>query len=88
MQLEPWVAPCALFGWWFSPRELWCVLVVSYCCSFYGAANPFSSLGPFSNSFIGDPTFLKYTSLKESRANTQHMYGRVTQVNFGLKNSI
>jgi hypothetical protein len=31
------------------------VLVSSYCCSSYGAANPFSSLGPFSSSFIGDP---------------------------------
>ena len=23
MQLEPWVPPCFLFGWWFSPWELW-----------------------------------------------------------------
>jgi hypothetical protein len=23
MQLEPWVRPCVLFGWWFSPWELW-----------------------------------------------------------------
>jgi hypothetical protein len=23
MQLEPWVSPCVLFGWWFSLRELW-----------------------------------------------------------------
>jgi hypothetical protein len=30
------------------------VLVSSYCCSSYGAANLFSSVGPFSNSFIGD----------------------------------
>jgi hypothetical protein len=22
MHLEPWVPPCALFGWWFSPQEL------------------------------------------------------------------
>jgi hypothetical protein len=22
MQLEPWLLPCAVFGWWFSPREL------------------------------------------------------------------
>ena len=27
----------------------------SYCCSFCGAANPFSSLDPFSSSSIGDP---------------------------------
>ena len=31
------------------------VLVNSYCCSSYGAANPFNSLGPFSSSLIGDP---------------------------------
>jgi hypothetical protein len=23
MQLEPWVSPCVLFGWWFSPWKLW-----------------------------------------------------------------
>jgi hypothetical protein len=23
MQLEPWVPPCVLFDWWFSPWELW-----------------------------------------------------------------
>ena len=23
MWLKPWVRPCVLFGWWFSPRELW-----------------------------------------------------------------
>ena len=33
------------------------VLVSSYCCSSYGADNPFSSLSPFSSSFIGDPMF-------------------------------
>jgi hypothetical protein len=31
-------------------------LVGGYYCSSYGVANPFNSLGPFSNSFIGDPT--------------------------------
>jgi len=25
MQLEPWVCPCVLFGWWFSPWELWLI---------------------------------------------------------------
>ena len=33
------------------------VLVSSYCCSSYRVADPFSSLGTFSNSFIGDPVF-------------------------------
>ena len=54
MQLEPWVSPCILFGWWFSPWELWEVLVGSYCCSSYGTVNPFSSFVPFSSSFIGE----------------------------------
>jgi hypothetical protein len=31
------------------------VLVGSYFCSSYGVANPFSSMGPFSSSSIGDP---------------------------------
>jgi hypothetical protein len=31
------------------------VLVSSYCCSSYEAANPFSSLGLSSSSSIGDP---------------------------------
>ena len=31
------------------------VLVSSYCCSSYGDANPFSSLGPFSSSSTGNP---------------------------------
>jgi hypothetical protein len=28
MQLEPWVPPCVVFGWWFSPCELWLVQLV------------------------------------------------------------
>jgi hypothetical protein len=33
------------------------VLVSSYCCSFYRVADPFSSLGTFSSSFIGVHVF-------------------------------
>ena len=33
------------------------VLVSSYCCSTYRAADPFSSLGTFSSSSIGGPVF-------------------------------
>ena len=32
-------------------------MVTSYCCSSYRVADPFSSLGTFSSSFIGDPVF-------------------------------
>jgi hypothetical protein len=28
MQLEPLVLPCVLFGWWFSPWELWGIWLV------------------------------------------------------------
>ena len=45
MQLEPWVPACVLFGWWFSPWELWGVLVGSYCCSSYGAAGKHNKTG-------------------------------------------
>jgi hypothetical protein len=51
MRLEPWVPPCVLLGWWFSPWELRGGGFVGwYCCSSYGVANPFSSFSPFSNS--------------------------------------
>ena len=36
---------------------LWGVLVGSYCCSTYRVAEPFSSLGTFFSSYIGDPVF-------------------------------
>ena len=29
IQLEPWVPPCVLFGWWFSLWELWGVWLVN-----------------------------------------------------------
>jgi hypothetical protein len=37
--------------------QLWRVLVSSYWCSFYRVADPFSSLGTFSSSFIRGPMF-------------------------------
>jgi hypothetical protein len=59
---------CYICGWSYGSPPPMCtlwlvvkfqgalgVLVSSYCCSSYGAANPFSFLGPFSSSFIGDP---------------------------------
>jgi hypothetical protein len=54
-QIRPWVSPCVFFGWQFSPWELWGVLVGWYCCSSYGAANPFSNSSPSSNSSSGVP---------------------------------
>jgi hypothetical protein len=40
MQLEPWVPPCVLFGWWFSPWELWGLLVGSYFVPPMGLQTP------------------------------------------------
>jgi hypothetical protein len=37
--------------------QVWGVQVSSYCCSSYRVADPFSSLGTFSSSFIGGPVF-------------------------------
>jgi hypothetical protein len=37
--------------------QLWGVPVSSYCCSFYRVADPFSSLGTFSSSFVGGLVF-------------------------------
>jgi len=56
MQLEPWVPLCVFYDLWFRSKELWGVVVRSYWCSSYGA-NPISSLGTFSSSFIGDLVF-------------------------------
>jgi hypothetical protein len=52
MRMESWVPPCVLFGWWFSPWELWGVSLL-ILLFFPWVANPFSSVSPFSNSSIG-----------------------------------
>jgi hypothetical protein len=53
MWVETWVPPCVLFGWWFSPWELW---VTGWFILLFllWAAHPFSSFGPFSSSSIED----------------------------------
>jgi hypothetical protein len=57
MQLEPWVPPCVLFGWWVSHCELWVGgrLVGWHCCSSYEVAKPFSSFSTSSNSLHWGP---------------------------------
>jgi len=40
IQLEPWVPPCVLFGWWFSPRELWGYWLVHTVVHPMGQQNP------------------------------------------------
>ena len=36
MCLEPWIPPCVLFGWWFSPWELWVVWLVDIVFLLWG----------------------------------------------------
>jgi len=51
MWLEPWISSCVLFGWWFSPWELWAVWLVDIVLP----TGFLSYLSPFSNSSTGDP---------------------------------
>jgi len=46
MQLEPWVSPCIVFGWWFSPWELWLVGIVVHMGSRAPSALSILSLIP------------------------------------------
>jgi hypothetical protein len=39
MQLESWVPPCILFGWWFSPWELWGYWLIHITVSPMGLQN-------------------------------------------------
>jgi hypothetical protein len=97
IQLEPWVPPWVLFGWQFSPWELWGILVSSSCCSLHGTTNHFSSLGPFSSSFIGDPVLhlmdgydhpLLYLSGTVWASQERAILGSCQQALIGIHNSV
>jgi hypothetical protein len=60
MWLEPWVPPCVLFGWWFSPWELWRVWLVNVVFLPMGLQT--SSALQSSNSSIGVLEFLSHFS--------------------------
>ena len=51
MELKPWVPPCVLFGWWFSPRELWGVSLFDIVVLPMGLQTP------------SDPSFFPLTPL-------------------------
>jgi hypothetical protein len=78
MQLESWVPQCVFFGWWVYSQGALGVLINSYCWSSYWAANPFSSLGPFSRSFIEDPV-LRSMDRYEHPLTYLSVTGRVSQ---------
>ena len=72
------------------------VLVGSYCCSSYGAANPLHSLGPFSNFPTGDPVLSslagwKYPSLYllgTFRVSQQTTISDSFHLEFGIHNRV
>jgi hypothetical protein len=73
------------------------LLVSSYCCSSYGATNPFSSLGTFSSSFIGDPVLhpidggehpLLYLSGTGRASQKTAISGSCQQALVGIHNSV
>jgi hypothetical protein len=73
------------------------LLVISYCCSSYGAAKPVSSLGPFCSSFIGDPALrpmdgcehpLLYLSGTGRVSQETTISGSCQQVLVGIHNSV
>ena len=51
-QLNAWVPPCVLFGWWFSPWELWGVWLVNIFVLPMRLQNPSPTLG-FPRSEVG-----------------------------------
>jgi hypothetical protein len=61
--------PCVVFSWWFHPWELCGNLVGCNCCSSYGVANSFSSVGPCPNFFIGNPVLRLMVGFKHLNLN-------------------
>jgi hypothetical protein len=73
------------------------VLVGSYCCSSYGAANPFGSFSPFTSSFIGDPVLcpmdgcehpVLYLSVTRRASQETAASGSCQQAIVGIHNSV
>jgi hypothetical protein len=55
VQLELWVPPCVLFGWWFSPWELWGVWFVDIAVPPMGPQTPSASSVPSPTPPSGTP---------------------------------
>ena len=70
-------------------------LVVWYCCSSYGAANPFSFFSPFSNSSIGNPVLSPMVGCEPLYLSGSGRASRETAISgscqhalFGIHNSV
>ena len=55
VQLEPWVPLCVLFGWWFSPWEIWGVWLVGTVVLPMGLQTPSALSILFLNPPLGTP---------------------------------
>jgi len=63
-QLEPWVHPCALLGWWFSPWELWRVWLVDIVLPM-GLQTPSATLALSLTPPLGTPVSVQWLLLVE-----------------------
>ena len=80
MQLEPWVPPCVLFGWWSSPQEFQesgqlALLLRPWGCK------PFSSFGPLFDSSLGDSVLSPMVDCKHLTLNLQP-HGGINSANW------
>jgi hypothetical protein len=57
--LEPWVPPCVLFGWWFSPWELWGFWLVDIVVLPMGLQTPSALLVLSLSPPLGSPCSVK-----------------------------
>jgi hypothetical protein len=62
MQLEPWVPPCVLFGWWFSPWELLGVWLVDIVVLPMGLRTPSAPLVISLSPQLGTPCSVQWLS--------------------------
>lgn len=54
--LEPWIPPCVLLGWWFSPWELWGVWPVDTVADSMGLQTHSGPSVPSQTLLLGTPT--------------------------------
>jgi hypothetical protein len=55
IQLEPWVPPCVLFGWWSTPQELHGIWPVDIVASSMGLKTPSAPSIPSPTPPLGTP---------------------------------
>jgi hypothetical protein len=63
MQLESWVPPCILFGWWFSPWELWGYWLVHIVVPSMGLQTPLALSVLSITSPLGTPCSVQWLAV-------------------------